>query len=120
MMRHARLSSARTDTILPQWVPGLESFDSVVGYGLIELLLVSEMLDGLALLRGTPHWTEKDHKRLMGWMKEMLDWLMDSRLGHLEKSRTNNHGVWFHQTALAIALHANRRAVSECDALPCH
>lgn len=39
-----------------QWVPGLEAFDSVVGFGIIEILLFSELLDALALLRGTPHW----------------------------------------------------------------
>lgn len=96
---------------LLQWVPGLEGFDSVVGYGVIELLLISEMLDGLALLRGTPHWEEKEHKKLMGWMKDMLDWLMNSHMGQLERSRSNNHGVWFHQTALSIALHTNKREV---------
>jgi hypothetical protein len=32
-------------------------------------------------------------------------WLLESERGNLERHRDNNHGVWFHQTALAIALH---------------
>lgn len=41
----------------------------------------------------------------MQWFSELLVWLLESPRGNLERHRGNNHGVWFHQTALAIALH---------------
>lgn len=41
----------------------------------------------------------------MQWFRELLTWLLESERGNLERHRGNNHGVWFHQTALAIALH---------------
>ena len=42
---------------------------------------------------------------LIDWFRELLQWLLESPKGNLERHRRNNHGVWFHQTALAIALH---------------
>ena len=79
---------------------------------MIEIALFPEMLDALSLLRGTKLWDEqKDHAPLMQWMKEMLEWLQTSRMGKLEMSRPNNHGVWYHQTVLGLALHADNKEV---------
>jgi hypothetical protein len=43
-----------------QWVPGLETFDSVNGFGIIEIKDWSELLDAVAILRTSKAWSKKE------------------------------------------------------------
>lgn len=47
-------------------MPGLEDFDSVNGYGIIEIKDWSELLDAVAILRTTPFWSTKEDAVCVG------------------------------------------------------
>lgn len=65
-----------------------------------------ELLDAVAILRAAPNspWTDTDHTALQAWFCEYLNWLQTSDLGKGELASTNNHGVWYDNQVLAVAL----------------
>jgi hypothetical protein len=76
--------------------------------GIIETREFPRLLDGLALLDGSPHWTALDRQRMREWMGAFLDWLRTSRIGKDEAAATNNHGSWYDVQTTALALFVGR------------
>ncbi|KNC85908.1 hypothetical protein SARC_01946 [Sphaeroforma arctica JP610] len=85
-----------------QFVPDLWYFESA---GLIEITGWTELLEAVAILRTSQHWSNAHHRQLMDWMYELMEWLQTSRMGEKEHYAGNNHAVWYYQTVIGMGLH---------------
>lgn len=79
------------------------------GIGLIDVRGLTSVVDGEALLRGSPSWTDADHQALVSWFREYFHWLTMSRNGREEAAELNNHGTWYDVQAVTIALFLGER-----------
>ncbi|MGH9599065.1 MAG: alginate lyase family protein [Terracidiphilus sp.] len=92
-----------------QAVPGVNSGR---GTGLIDLHQMSLLLDGITLLSGSPALTAADKAGLRKWFTEYLHWLETSKNGHDESNAKNNHGNWFDDQIVGIALYLGDKSLA--------
>jgi hypothetical protein len=83
-----------------QYIPGINQGR---GIGLIEMAHFGRMFDDLALLGGSPAWTEADGKALHEWLEVYFTWLTTSKNGRDEAAAENNHGTWYDAQAAHLA-----------------
>lgn len=81
-------------------------------YGVIDGYSFIEMLDGVALLKGSKSWTSKKDRQLKKWMGSLLDWMQTSRQGQDEANQANNHSVAYDTQAIALALYSGKDDVA--------
>lgn len=74
------------------------------GIGLIDVHELPRLLDSITLLQGSKAMTAQDEAGLRKWFSEYLNWLQTSKNGHDESESKNNHGSWFDQQMVGIAL----------------
>lgn len=74
------------------------------GIGLIDVHGLPRLLDGITLLGGSQSLTKQDAQGLRQWFTEYLRWLQTSKNGRDEAMARNNHGSWFDQQIVGIAL----------------
>lgn len=74
------------------------------GTGLIDVRGMPRLLDGVTLLAGSSALTPQDRAGLRAWFTEYLHWLETSKNGHAESDAKNNHGSWFDQQIVGVAL----------------
>jgi hypothetical protein len=79
------------------------------GSGIIDTRHFIRVLDSVALLSATGHWTDSDQAALAAWMKQYLDWLLQDPMGKDESSEKNNHGTWYDAQVAAIATFVGER-----------
>jgi hypothetical protein len=84
-----------------QGIPGITEGR---GIGIIETRGLPDLLDGIALIAGSPAWTESDQKGLADWMRAFLTWLVDSTHGQEEAKNGNNHETWYDVQVASLAL----------------
>lgn len=86
-----------------QAIPGINNGR---GIGIIEARHLINLIDGLALIEGSPTWTKADRAGLTAWFGDYYRWLTTSPNGRDEAAAKNNHGSWYdaQSTALALAL----------------
>lgn len=72
--------------------------------GLIDVHGIPRLLDGITLLSGSKSMTEQDKEGLRKWFSEYFDWLQKSVNGRGEAATKNNHGSWFDQQIVGVAL----------------
>jgi Alginate lyase len=82
------------------------------GTGLIDDHQMPLLLDGLTLLSRSPELTPQDKAGLRNWFTVYLQWLQTSRNGHDESDAKNNHGSWFDQQIVGIALYLGDRELA--------
>lgn len=63
--------------------------------GIIEGVVLVEMLDYVRLLTLSTSWTPADDNGLKAWFTDFTTWLLESDFGQQEAIATNNHGVWY-------------------------
>jgi len=78
------------------------------GIGIIESRGLLPLIDGLALLAGSPAWTAKDATAMTAWLSAYFEWLTTSKNGRDEAAAENNHGSWCDVQAVALALALGR------------
>ncbi len=61
-------------------------------------------IDGIQLIKDSPHWKQKDHNHLVQWFSSLLDWMINSPKGLTEARRQNNIGTFYTIQATAYAL----------------
>ena len=84
-----------------QMMPGLAAGGR---QGIIEgLPLATRLLDAVAWLDARDALTDSDRRELRRWLQDYLLWLTQSRPGHVESTRANNHGAWHDVQVAAIA-----------------
>lgn len=86
-----------------QAVPGMNTGR---GTGLIDVREIPLLLDGITLLSSSPAMTRADKAGLRKWFSDYLKWLQASRNGQAEADAKNNHGSWYDQQLVGIALFA--------------
>lgn len=84
-----------------QAVPGVNTGR---GTGLIDDRGVPRILDAITLLADSHSLTEHDTEDLRKWFTQYLDWLQNSQNGRDESDAKNNHGSWYDQQIVGIAL----------------
>lgn len=72
--------------------------------GMIEAGGVVKAVDAAGLLYGSIHWKEKDRKVLEIWIRDFLDWFMNSEYGLEEIQMRQNHGTMFDVRVVRMAL----------------
>lgn len=85
-----------------QAVPGVNTGR---GIGLIDVHEMPQLLDAITLLSGSPAMTDADKKGLRNWFAEYLKWLQASKNGQDEAAAKNNHGSWYDEQLVGIALY---------------
>lgn len=83
--------------------------------GVIEGVILIELLDYAALLENSPSWSIEDQEGLRAWFLQLSHWLARSRFGRAEAATTNNHSAYYLAQTMAFAMfggnHARARAV---------
>ena len=93
-----------------QVVPGV---DDQRRSGMIDSRSFSDRLvDALALLETSEHWTEADDLAMKAWLGEFLDWLITSEQGTAELYSPNNHGTWMQAQIAGIAYYIGREDIA--------
>ncbi len=68
--------------------------------------LADRLLDAIAMLSKSAHWTEADEKGIKAWYGEYLHWLLNDELSggpEGEAYSENNHGTWYDLQVAGIA-----------------
>ena len=78
-----------------QRIPGVVAGRSA---GIIETRLLPEIIDGVLLLQGSSQWTVTDENALKDWMREYLEWLLESPFGRAQSGRGNNQETWYRRS----------------------
>ena len=84
-----------------QYIPGINSGR---GIGIIETAHFGELCDAVALLAGSPAWSEADARGFRSWLNAYFQWLTTSKYGRDEAAAENNHGTWYDAQAAHLAL----------------
>src|SRR5579859_671804 len=92
-----------------QLVPGRN--DGSAG-GILDLRDISQILDWVGLLDGSPAWTAVDQQGMQSWCAQYLTWLLSSAHGLAEARAANNHGSWYDVQVVALALFVGRQDVA--------
>jgi len=74
--------------------------------------LAGGVLNGVALLQGSPSWTTADEISLRHWFSSYLEWLLTSDSGKSENVAKNNHGTWYDTQTAGVALFTSNTTVS--------
>lgn len=82
------------------------------GIGLISLRGFTNLLDGVALLNNSDSFTAADRAGLRAWFTKYMDWLQNSPNGRAEAAAKNNHGSWYDQQLVSIALYLGRNGLA--------
>jgi hypothetical protein len=71
--------------------------------GIIEGVILIEMLDYVALLNGAAAWSDDDILALKRWFLQFSDWVVNSSFGVREFLTTNNHGSYYLAQVMSFA-----------------
>jgi hypothetical protein len=92
-----------------QGIPGINTGR---GTGLIETRDLFRVLDAAILIQNTPNWTKKDHEALKKWFSEYLTWMLESPIGQDEAKAKNNHGTFYSEQIIAMALFVDKPEIA--------
>lgn len=74
------------------------------GIGIIDTRNMPQLVDALRLLDGAPGWTAGDRDGMVAWCRSYLAWMLESANGTEERAATNNHGTFYDEQVVALAL----------------
>ena len=78
------------------------------GTGILDARHLIDVVDGLALLRGSKSWGSADEAGIHAWFEAYFTWLTTSDHGKAETAAKNNHGAWKDVQDGAIALYLGK------------
>jgi hypothetical protein len=90
-----------------QAIPGINNGR---GIGILEARHLCNLVDGLALIAGSPAWSAADSTAMTGWLTAYYEWVTTSKNGREEAAAENNHGSWYDVQVVALALNLGRVA----------
>lgn len=70
--------------------------------GVLDARSLTEVVDGLRLLQGSPALTADDEKAVRAWFTEYAHWLATGKSAVGEHEAGNNHGSWYLVQAIVI------------------
>ncbi|RYD34318.1 MAG: alginate lyase [Verrucomicrobiaceae bacterium] len=83
------------------------------GIGLIEAASLPDLMDGIALIRPSEAWTERDDAGMTAWLGAFHQWLRTSGNGLDQEKAANNHGVYYDVLASHLALYLGKKDEAE-------
>ncbi len=87
-----------------KYAQGIPGITPGRGIGIIDTHEMPMLLDGIALISGSPALTAQDKAGLHEWFSQFLKWLVTSKNGQDESNAKNNHGSWYDQQVVGIEL----------------
>ncbi len=103
--------------------PNLNFAQAVLGvsdgrsYGIIDTRHMPELVDAVRLLENAPGFTRQDHDGMVAWCRGYLTWLEQSKNGSQERDATNNHGTFYDEQVVALALFVGDTALARSTIL---
>ena len=88
-----------------QAIPGRNSGR---GAGIIETHNLPELIDAIAMLKGSKSLDQSQQKALHDWFNAYLIWLLESPEGRAEAKAQNNHGTWYDVQVASYALFSGK------------
>jgi beta-glucosidase len=95
-----------------QGIPGITEGRAA---GIVETRFLPKIIDGMTLLQESSAWTAADDEALKDWMREFLQWLLESPLGRSEARRGNNQETWYDVQVVALALYTGQTEVGRTN-----
>lgn len=93
-----------------QAIPGLNDGR---GIGIIESRLLTDIIDGIALIESSASLTKTKLIELKNWYKEYLHWMQTSKNGLDEKEAKNNHGTYYDMQLASFALFTDNKTLAK-------
>ncbi len=106
-VRHLRVFFLDTATRMN---PNLEYAQAVLGVntgrgtGIIDTEMLPRVLDAIRLLEASSSLTDDDKRGLIAWSRDYLKWLRESANGKDEQAAKNNHGTFYDEQVVSLAL----------------
>lgn len=98
--------------------PNLNFAQAVLGvsegrsYGIIDSRDMPALVDAIRLLEMSPSWTRRDTDGMTKWCAAYMKWLLESKNGIEERKTVNNHGVFYDEQVVALALFVGDTAMA--------
>ena len=92
-----------------QGIPGLNTGR---GTGLIETRDIYRVLDAAILIHDSPNWSKENHLALKKWFSDYLTWMLESPIGKDEAKAKNNHGTFYSEQVIAMALFVDKPEIA--------
>jgi hypothetical protein len=92
-----------------QGIPGLNTGR---GTGLIETRDIYRVLDAAILIQDSPNWSKENHLALNKWFSDYLTWMLESPIGKDEAKAKNNHGTFYSEQVIAMALFIDKTEIA--------
>ncbi|WP_114752128.1 alginate lyase family protein [Pleomorphovibrio marinus] len=74
------------------------------GIGIIDTRKFAHLPDIVTMISPSMHWKKEDQEGLEAWLKEYLDWLVNSEHGQDEAVHGNNHTTWYFAQAIPLSI----------------
>jgi hypothetical protein len=91
-----------------QYAQAIRGVNQGRGTGILDAQGLSDVVDALGLLAGSPSWTSSDDAAMHAWFETYFNWLTTSANGKAEAAAKNNHGSWYDAQAVGIALYLGK------------
>jgi hypothetical protein len=78
------------------------------GAGILDARMLPQVIDAEGLLASSKDWTATDRATFHKWLADYYLWLTTSKNGHDEDKAPNNHGSWFQEQIIPIALYLGK------------
>ncbi|MEK6477949.1 alginate lyase family protein [Catalinimonas sp. 4WD22] len=82
------------------------------GIGIIETRDFGYLLDAITLLEPSDALTQEQYSGLENWVKDYLDWLINSQHGKDEAVHGNNHTTWYFVQTMSMAIFTGQNTLA--------
>jgi Alginate lyase len=96
-----------------EYAQGIRGLSSGRGIGIIDSHGLTEVVDGVGLLKGSKNWTTVDDEGMRRWFTSFLNWLRSSKNGKDESNAKNNHGSFYDVQVVDYALFLGQRELAQ-------
>jgi hypothetical protein len=79
------------------------------GIGLIDTRELSNLIDGVQLLKTSGSLSDAEYRNLQSWFAQFLDWMTSSPIGLDEADEHNNHGTYYDVQTVSISLFTGQK-----------
>ncbi|MBS1510187.1 MAG: alginate lyase family protein [Bacteroidetes bacterium] len=86
--------------------------DTGVSSGIIDTHLLPQVVDAISLLRASKCWNATDEAGMKQWFTAYLQWLRTSKNGKKESQAKNNHGTFYDNQVVTIALFCGEKKIA--------
>jgi hypothetical protein len=91
-----------------QYAQAIRGVNEGRGTGILDAQGLSDVVDALALLVDAKSWAASDEAGMHAWFEGYFNWLTTSDNGKHEAAAENNHGSWYDEQAVGIALYLGK------------